>query len=56
MSDQSNTEPVKCACRRTDPYDCWGLRYSMVSMNEIDDDGGLCQCVCHQVESDDDGY
>lgn len=43
----------RCACPRRDAYDCWASRYRIPSYEEsgdpsfIDDDGGPCECACH---------
>ena len=38
-----------CACEDDDSYCCWASRYNMgmPTMQEIRDDGGPCQCSCH---------
>ena len=40
---------IKCACHASDPYECWGMRYEIRSHRkfEIEEDGGPCQCPCH---------
>lgn len=42
-------------CRSVDPYECWSLRYEGIgslgrwpSRQDVEDDGGPCQCQCHQ--------
>jgi hypothetical protein len=47
-----------CACPRSNDYDCWRTRYDkltddlddMMSADAVKDDGGPCQCVCHDAE------
>lgn len=50
---------VKCACPSTDSYRCWALRYyghSVANVNVINNEGGPCQCVCHDnSRGEDDG-
>jgi hypothetical protein len=45
-----------CACKSIDAYECWALRYNLLwhSHAEIDDDGGPCECMCHECDPDDD--
>lgn len=50
------TADRQCACHSTDAYDCWASRYptnERQSAQEIEQDGGPCDCVCHD-ESDED--
>jgi hypothetical protein len=50
------TGPHKCACKSGDAHNCWALRYhghTGVSELTINDEGGPCECVCHEVEQDD---
>ena len=45
-----------CACVSTDAYACWARRYNMSQFDcvAIDDDGGPCECDCHQGDEDED--
>ncbi len=48
----------RCACPRSEAYDCWRARYDkltddlddLMSRNAVQDDGGPCQCVCHDED------
>jgi len=45
-----------CACHSTDAYDCWQSRYpsnERQSAQEIEMDGGPCQCSCHDEQEED---
>ena len=55
MNPDADKEP-KCACKSIDRYDCWVLRYyrhTNVSRMRIDEDGGPCECDCHDAHDDD---
>ena len=44
-----------CACKSHDSYTCWSLRYhprTFLTNQEIDQDGGPCECACHEPEHD----
>jgi len=46
----------QCACHSTDAYDCWSSRYPSFeaqSVQEIEADGGPCQCACHDQREED---
>jgi len=47
-----------CACKSIDTYECWDIRYSghafCHSIEEIEADGGPCECGCHEFDLDDD--
>lgn len=49
--DEMTEQPSqRCACKSHDRYDCWALRYfhrTDVSGMTIDEDGGPCECLCH---------
>jgi hypothetical protein len=42
-----------CACVSDDPYSCWSRRYDLGSFDclpcheDVDIDGGPCECGCH---------
>ena len=47
------------ACKSHDPYDCWALRYfghTDVSGMQVDEDGGPCECPCHDSFDEHDEY
>lgn len=44
-------ETVKCACVATDAHDCWARRYG-IPHHRVENDGGPCQCSCHETEDD----
>lgn len=55
MSARMADERV-CACHSTDAYDCWSSRYpsdEVQSAQEIENDGGPCQCSCHDERDED---
>lgn len=41
---------IECACVDSDAYECWRRRYHLFSHEDVEDDGGPCACVCHDVE------
>lgn len=48
-----------CACHARNAYDCWISRYGAdvdeePSVRSIEDDGGPCQCACHDEREEDD--
>lgn len=51
---------IKCACWSKDAHNCWALRYhghTGVSELTIHNEGGPCECACHEVdEYEDDGF
>lgn len=44
-----------CACEDDDAYCCWASRYNlgMPTIQEVRDDGGPCECSCHNEYDDD---
>ena len=57
MTDNRTSER-RCACHYTDAYDCWSSRYlyptdKVQSAQEIEADGGPCQCECHDEHDQD---
>ena len=44
-----------CACHNHDAYDCWRSRHQDwdASREEIERDGGPCECACHDLDPDD---
>lgn len=46
---------MTCACpAHTDAYSCWAYRYRLLSVSDVRDDGGPCECDCHPWDEDDD--
>lgn len=55
-----------CACRSIDAYECWLARYPVALSEVLDghsfssrnqhvrDEGGPCECVCHDAKDEDD--
>lgn len=55
MTDKTADER-RCACHSDDAYDCWSSRYRTdepQSAQEIEQDGGPCQCSCHDKRDED---
>lgn len=50
---------IRCACRRTDAYDCMAARYPSPVVfagwdeDELDEEREPCECVCHDADEDD---
>ena len=47
----------KCCCVHPDAYDCFALRYDMsfdATHQEVERDGGPCECMCHDDDDFDD--
>ena len=65
MCAQPNPNPAtdqlkpRCACPEASPYACWGRRYGLArpwGRSSIQDDGGPCECTCHdRFACDDEG-
>ena len=49
MSDELAAK--QCACPVDDRYWCWAHRYG-VQVHEVEEDGGPCECPCHEEEDD----
>lgn len=47
---------TECACVAIDTYDCWARRYGLPRDDaaEIEDDGGPCDCPCHDDDTEGD--
>jgi len=48
---------IKCACKGSDKWDCWAVRYSLPRhisdfRHEVENDGGPCECSCHDADDD----
>lgn len=40
-----------CGCQSDDEYECYAQRYLIVEDHVlIEEDGGPCQCLCHEEE------
>ena len=49
---------AQCACMSDDRYDCWALRYFGYAIGDtqrVEDDGGPCECSCHDDYDEDGG-
>ena len=44
---------IKCACFARDAYECWAHRYGFAEYDhdEIEHDGGPCECACHDEDA-----
>ena len=49
---------MPCSCLSEDAYECWADRYNLgISDAEVvENDGGPCECHCHNEEYDDDHF
>ena len=48
---------MTCACKSPDAYECWAIRYDLppdFMGEEVEMDGGPCQCACHEPDPFDD--
>lgn len=54
---QKPDERRSCACKSDDAYRCWAVRYERPfdSPGTIEDEGGPCECACHDSGTDDEG-
>lgn len=43
---------ILCACKSHDEWLCWSIRYG-IELSEVEQDGGPCECVCHEEEHED---
>ena len=43
--------PLGCACKGLDAWQCWAARYG-IPLSEVRDDGGPCECQCHDQEDE----
>lgn len=50
-------DATRCACVHPHAFECWRIRYQLPLSADIHEDGGPCQCVCHDEvdESEYDG-
>lgn len=46
------TTTRRCACIAFDRHDCWRLRYNLPHSKSVEDDGGPCECACHDDADD----
>lgn len=45
--EQPAPDATRCACIHFDARDCWRLRYNLHWSKSVEEDGGPCQCSCH---------
>lgn len=46
---------MKCGCWSKDAHNCWARRYhghTGVSELTVHNEGGPCECACHEIEED----
>lgn len=58
MTDSQTPDERTCACHARNAYDCWVSRYGAdvdeePSARSIEDEGGPCQCSCHDHPEED---